>query len=328
MVRGVTGYMWYPISTLFAIGLITTSQRTTKGIRLAFDAGTHMHSTDPSFANAGVAKVSRDQSMTKLDLNAIAARARRACEYYDDRASVVLNDLAKQLYVKHIRPNNTVVDAATSRIRGGYAVYYNPNQHTVRQRFSLAHELAHILIQPDLSGANRLRHEDPEKQRLERLCDQVAAALLMPASVVRTRLRSSRRSPGTVFRLAREFKVSTQAMALKIVSVTPKPYAIFKAGISERTGRLSVEWACTSPDTAYRFPYIPPDKHLDSIPQFMRAAEQPTPFQVSDYADLRELGFGPRHHTITSSCRKNNNDSPAIMSVIELHDQISLDNYP
>ncbi|MCH8910111.1 MAG: ImmA/IrrE family metallo-endopeptidase [Chloroflexi bacterium] len=261
----------------------------------------------------------------KNKIDAITARARRACEYYDYRSRVDLADLARQLYVKHIRPNNTVPDAATSRIRDGYAVYFNPSKPGVRQRFSLAHELAHILVQPDLTGADRLEKEDPEERRLENLCDQVATSLLMPAKAVRTRLKISGRSPNSVINLAKHFNVSKQAMALRIVSLAPNPYAIVYATVSEHTGRLAVEWACASPNSVFGFRYIPGGKHVDSISQFVQAIGHTETWPLDNYIDIGILGFGSRHRAITGPLRGNHETGTAVMSVIELQHQLPLD---
>lgn len=262
--------------------------------------------------------------MPHNNMKSIAARAKRACDYYDNRSSIGLAKLARQLDVKHLLMNNSVVDATTNRIRNGYAVFINPSRPEVRRRFSLAHELAHILIQPDLTGAERLDKEKSEERRLESLCNQVAASLLMPASAVRTRLKTSGRSPRSVVKLAKQFNVSKEAMARRIIDVARHPYAIVYATVSERTGRLAVEWAYASPDSVYGPRYIPNGRHVDSISQFIRAIEHTEPWPLDNYIDLGILGFGQRHRAITSSLHTEHESDFAVMSVIDLHHQLPL----
>lgn len=261
--------------------------------------------------------------MSQNKLETIGARARRACEYFDNRSSVGLADLARMLDVKRVLEDR-IFDGATSITPDGYTVYINPKRPVVRRRFSMAHELAHILIQPDLTGAERLKTGDSDERLLESLCNQVAATILMPARAVRRRLAALGRTPASVVAIAREFNVSKEAMARKIVSIAPNPYVIVCAKVSESTGRLAIEWAYASPRSIYRSRYIPRGKHVDSIPHFERAKAYPAPWRLDGYISLRVLGFGPRHRAVTSTFRTGQDPDPIVLSVIDLHHQLPL----
>lgn len=72
-----------------------------------------------------------------------------------------------------------------------------------RQRFTLAHELGHLLLH------DRLAHDLDE----ERACNRFASAFLLPAESLRTHLGSSRHNiePRELYLLKREFGLSMQA---------------------------------------------------------------------------------------------------------------------
>ena len=65
-----------------------------------------------------------------------------------------------------------------------FTVFLKRDKPRLRHRFSLAHEVAHLLSIPLLG--NRTTHRrsfdpiDPEGKRVEHLCDRMAASLLMP----------------------------------------------------------------------------------------------------------------------------------------------------
>jgi Zn-dependent peptidase ImmA (M78 family) len=64
----------------------------------------------------------------------------------------------------------------------GLEVVVNPQQPTVRQRFTIAHELGHVMIRQLQPAANQSTKE------IERICDLFAVELLMPESIFRKHL--------------------------------------------------------------------------------------------------------------------------------------------
>jgi Zn-dependent peptidase ImmA (M78 family) len=105
----------------------------------------------------------------------------------------------------------------------------NSNAISTRKRFTLAHELGHIiLIRRAQSGipvglkrfrtADGLRseHQDPTE---EVLCNAFAAELLIPLDDVRSCMNKQSVTPGEVCRVAQRFEVSLEASARQIVKV-------------------------------------------------------------------------------------------------------------
>ena len=73
-------------------------------------------------------------------------------------------------------------DGRTTWSSAGPLIELNPDRRNSRQRFTLAHEIGHVVLGPS-SESNRVayRHEMREaKIDEEHLCDAFAAALLMP----------------------------------------------------------------------------------------------------------------------------------------------------
>lgn len=92
------------------------------------------------------------------------------------------------------------------KTRDGYRIVCSSDQPRVRQRFTVAHELGHVILERTGRGA-------PRKGRdVERLCDALAAELLMPRRTFEKRLPNGVRLMD-ITRLAREFDTSVTATA-------------------------------------------------------------------------------------------------------------------
>ncbi|QYN02762.1 ImmA/IrrE family metallo-endopeptidase [Pseudomonas protegens] len=101
--------------------------------------------------------------------------------------------------------------------KGRPVIRYNPREPQTRQRFTIAHELGHLLMGHIRPGQRA--HRDPmrsydayHERPMERQANEFAAQLLMPESVVRMAAKSN---PNTQD-LARNFNVSADAMGYRI----------------------------------------------------------------------------------------------------------------
>ena len=120
-----------------------------------------------------------------------------------------------------------------------------------RRRFSIGHELGHFLIpshlpqpgQPFSCSAADLRvsdtHEKNRGRQIEAEANRFAAHLLMPPARIRAGLRSRQPDLSEVVRLAREFKVSKEAMARSYAEAHRETLAvvILRGGRVERIYR-------------------------------------------------------------------------------------------
>lgn len=110
----------------------------------------------------------------------------------------------------------------------------NASHAPTRQRFTVAHELGHYVLHRDqlpvfidtqlrqFSAVFRDAGSSTGEDRREREANGFAAALLMPASLVReeiNRLQLDLNEEEAVIALAARFKVSRQAMSFRLVSI-------------------------------------------------------------------------------------------------------------
>ena len=111
-----------------------------------------------------------------------------------------------------------------ARRNGDTTIYVNATDAPVRKRFTVAHEIGHLrlhLLDGDVEfvdNADSFRTvADPDaawtpQRRQEWEANQFAAALLMPADLVREKLREIQDLEG----LARWFQVSQEAMVIRL----------------------------------------------------------------------------------------------------------------
>lgn len=102
----------------------------------------------------------------------------------------------------------------------GYRITINGNDHPRRQRFTLAHELAHLILHRDLIGDgvvdNAMYRSKTLSNAIESQANRFAADLLMPARLVRQFWREGIKS---VAQMAAKFDVSTAAARIRIVDL-------------------------------------------------------------------------------------------------------------
>lgn len=112
----------------------------------------------------------------------------------------------------------------TVKIAGKHCIIINANDPVERQRFTLCHELAHIVLglateHDEDSGP--LRGRSPN----EILCDVFAAELLLPAHLARPVVEESELEFASIERLARTFGASLSAAASRFASLCDRPCA-------------------------------------------------------------------------------------------------------
>ncbi len=156
-----------------------------------------------------------------------------------------LAELAKQWGAISIEKKPIDSDAMLVRADEGYRIILNDAKtraEVVRQRFSLAHELAHLLLHRegfgDYSNAIRKHRKRDRLDEEERLCNQIAAEILMPCTAFSTDASQVGWSLEGLRSLSRRYDTSVQATASRLVSLAPETchMTIWKLATSDSEG--------------------------------------------------------------------------------------------
>lgn len=126
------------------------------------------------------------------------------------------DDLANLAWLSITRRENLPTAGVATKTDYGWIVVLRANDPMVRQRFTLAHEIKHILddslidlgggLYPSLGGYSQ--HE-----RSEHVCHRFAGALLMPKPLLRADWFDGLQD---IAKLARRYHVSRQAMSVRL----------------------------------------------------------------------------------------------------------------
>ena len=113
------------------------------------------------------------------------------------------------------------------RADGHFTLFLNKDHHRVRHRFSVAHELAHLLLRPVVGHREIHRRrlspvQDAEGRRIEFLCNEMASSILMPRQRVETLMKRTGQSAACVPIMVKAFGVSFEAAARRYVKITPE----------------------------------------------------------------------------------------------------------
>lgn len=127
-----------------------------------------------------------------------------------------LGTLCTRLNVRAVVDDDDIpVVGELRKENGSYRILCATGQSPERRRFTIAHELAHVLFEKTGPRAPRVGAD------LERLCDMLAAEILMPKAVFQAALRQSTVDTSVVRRLATQFQTSLTATALRCADLRP-----------------------------------------------------------------------------------------------------------
>ena len=144
------------------------------------------------------------------------------------------------------------IDAMLVPLSGGYSVVIDEKAPESRQRYSLAHELAHIMLlesdptSEELPKVPRFRTaaaEDEMWRAEERLCDEIAAELLMPEKLFSAEVANLGHSFRHIPSLANRFRTSLTATAIRYWELIPEPCQLFRWRTTESSvQQLKPDW--------------------------------------------------------------------------------------
>lgn len=125
-----------------------------------------------------------------------------------------------------IEANSSVADARLVATESGPKIEFNPQQPRERVRFSIAHEIAHLLF-PDWSERIRNRGGDraADDWQLEMLCNLAASEFVLPIGSLSA--TSDIPSIEDLMRQRREYDVSAEAFLIRLAKISKQPIGIF-----------------------------------------------------------------------------------------------------
>lgn len=156
--------------------------------------------------------------------------------------------LADQLGV-HVVPVGDLEDARLVHANGDPRIEFNPNRPRARVRFSVAHELGHLLF-PDVAEQVRYRSHSATRRgddwQIELLCNLAAAEFLMPVGSL-PELEGEALDINFLMALRAQYAVSTEALLLRLARLTPEPvFAFAAARIDPDSPHYRVDYAVGS----------------------------------------------------------------------------------
>lgn len=131
-----------------------------------------------------------------------------------------LREVSAAFGVHQINLADISADAMLQASKQGYRVILKRGVIRQRTRFSWAHELGHLLLDRPKSGAAAFR--GVEQRKIEQLCDQIAAEILMPATMFAIYAQGLGYGLSAIPRLATLFEASRQAVARRLLSTHPE----------------------------------------------------------------------------------------------------------
>lgn len=131
-----------------------------------------------------------------------------------------LESLATRLGVRSIAVQAIPCDGLLIHHDYGYEVKLSSSTSVSRRRFSLAHEIAHIILHKTVKETQTIEARGlliPQHHRSEeRICDMLATELLMPFELVKAQFQRKQTLLDELCRLAKLFSVSLTAMARRL----------------------------------------------------------------------------------------------------------------
>ncbi len=165
--------------------------------------------------------------MTSRELAAVKPAQREILDHYLSEYPVKLGGLARDLGVGGIKISSmrTGISGQIKREGDQYVIRVNRNEARERQRFTIAHELAHYLLHRSVIDSSpegitdNVLYRSGAPERVEYEANRLAADLVMPLKLVEGKLEREFGgvvSEATIESLAASFEVSKAAMEIRL----------------------------------------------------------------------------------------------------------------
>ncbi|MBL4732584.1 MAG: ImmA/IrrE family metallo-endopeptidase [Rhizobiaceae bacterium] len=163
--------------------------------------------------------------MSSREWSRIEATERRIVESYLVDVPIKLGAVARELGISvKLSTLNPGESGMISREGGAYVIKINRYESRERQRFTLAHEIAHFLLHRDIIDASEngivdnVLYRSGASEQVEYEANRLAADLVMPKNLITPRLHQIGMpiSEEVIEYLANTFQVSKAAMEIRL----------------------------------------------------------------------------------------------------------------
>lgn len=169
--------------------------------------------------------------MVSREMKKVSPEHRKILDRHLSQCPVALGSLARELGVAGVKVSTlrTGVSGQISRENEGYVIRVNRHEARERQRFTIAHELAHFLLHRDLIDrspdgiTDNVLYRSGAPDQVEFEANRLAADMIMPAALVEKKLNDEFQgviTEATIESLAARFQVSKAAMEIRLSTLT------------------------------------------------------------------------------------------------------------
>ncbi|MBX9463597.1 MAG: ImmA/IrrE family metallo-endopeptidase [Aquamicrobium sp.] len=164
--------------------------------------------------------------MASKELARVAKAEKAILDRYMSDYPIKLGQLARDLGVAiKVSSMGTGISGQISREGNQYVIRVNRNEARERQRFTIAHELAHYLLHRNVIDSSpegitdTVLYRSGKPEQIEFEANRLAAEIVMPISLVEKEVQQRFRgvvTETTIESLASRFEVSKAAMEIKL----------------------------------------------------------------------------------------------------------------
>ena len=164
--------------------------------------------------------------MVSRELERISPNDRAVLDKHLTSRPVKLGELARELGVQiKVSTLQTGISGQIKNDDGQYIVRVNRYEARERQRFTIAHELAHYFLHRDIIDrsengiSDNVLYRSGEPERIEYEANRLAADIVMPMDLVEQQLEEEFGgvvTEATIENLAASFQVSKAAMEIRL----------------------------------------------------------------------------------------------------------------
>lgn len=143
------------------------------------------------------------------------------------RPPIDIEGIARMVGVRRIdRVNLHAADACLLPNPNGHVILLNNNTSPGRQRFSIAHEIGHVLLRAKCAKFRARRRAGPWSPE-EELCNSLAAELLMPMQVFQREADEFPPSLSWIVELSKRYEVAIEGAAWRFSETTSAGVEVF-----------------------------------------------------------------------------------------------------